>query len=130
VPRPCKRRRICEMPKHSSFAPIGESIKNRPVIRLAVDEYETIRLIDLENLNQEECAKRMGVARTTVQAIYNSARKKLAMCLVEGKELRVDGGDYVLCEGELTGCHCRHCHAGRNNQNSFGGDSSESSSNL
>ncbi|MGI6010522.1 MAG: DUF134 domain-containing protein [Ruminococcus sp.] len=130
MPRPCKRRRICEMPKHCSFAPVGESGKDRPIIRLAVDEYEAIRLIDLEDLNQEECAGRMGVARTTVQAIYNSARRKLAQCLVEGKELRVDGGDYILCEGNLTGCHCRRCHAGRKNKNSLGGGSSESSGNL
>ena len=117
------------MPKHCSFGPMGENLQDRPVILLAVDDYETIRLIDLENLNQEECAGRMGVARTTVQAIYNSARKKLAQCLVEGKELRVDGGDYVLCEGELTGCHCRRCHAGGKN-NKLGGGISESSSNL
>ena len=108
------------MPKHCSFGPMGENLQDRPVILLAVD---------LENLNQEECAGRMGVARTTVQAIYNSARKKLAQCLVEGKELRVDGGDYVLCEGELTGCHCRRCHAGGKN-NKLGGGISESSSNL
>jgi hypothetical protein len=80
---------------------------------MTVDEFETIRLIDLEGLNQEECAERMAVARTTAQAIYNSARVKLAECLVRGMELSISGGDYVLCDGETGGCGCGHCHKRR-----------------
>ena len=96
------------MPKHCSFGPVGENLQDRPVIRLAVDEYETIRLIDLENLNQEECAGRMGVARTTVQAIYNAARKKVADCIVNGKALRIGGGDVEVCAGRKD-CRRARC---------------------
>ena len=124
--RPCKRRRVCGKPLCGFFGPEGEV---QEIVTMTLDEFETIRLIDWEGMTQEQCAGQMDVARTTVQAIYNSARKKLAQCLVEGKELRVDGGDYVLCEGELTGCHCRRCHAGGKN-NKLGGGISESSSNL
>lgn len=83
---------------------------------MTVEEYETIRLIDLEGLTQEECADQMNIARTTVQGIYTEARKKIAESLVGGKVLKIEGGDYRLCDG--SGPYCgrggcrRHRHAG------------------
>lgn len=71
---------------------------------MTVDEYEAIRLIDLEGFTQEECAEQMNVARTTVQGIYVTARKKLAESLVSGKVLLIEGGEYRLCEGRGNGC--------------------------
>ncbi len=59
---------------------------------MTVDEYETLRLLDDEGLTQEACAARMNVARTTVTAIYDSARKKVAEALVHGKRLLITGG--------------------------------------
>lgn len=105
------------MPGNQSFGPLDGSPRERKVIVMTVDEFEAIRLIDLEGLNQEECSERMAVARTTVQAIYNSARVKLAECLVKGMELSISGGDYILCSEEPCGCghgHCqkRRCHLG------------------
>lgn len=111
MPRPCKRRRICAMPGCGRFGPKdGKGAKQQgdPVI-MTVDEFETVRLIDLEGMNQEECAERMNVARTTAQAIYNSARTKLAECLVNRKELRIEGGDYELCDGSAGTAGCRNC---------------------
>ena len=63
---------------------------------MSLDEYETLRLLDYEGLNQEECALRMGVARTTVAAMYESARKKLVSAVVEGKRLRIAGGNIEI----------------------------------
>lgn len=71
---------------------------------MTVDEYETIRLIDLEGFTQEECAEQMKVARTTVQGIYGKARRKLAEALVDGKVLIIEGGQYRLCDDEGEGC--------------------------
>ncbi len=114
MPRPCKRRRVCAMPGWGNFGPKAYSDPERQHIHMTVDEFESIRLIDLEGLTQEECAGRMNVARTTAQAIYNSARTKLAECLVNGRELTIGGGEYVLCEASMEDCghhggrHCRH----------------------
>ncbi len=76
---------------------------------MSVDEYETIRLIDLMGFTQEECALQMNVARTTVQGIYNDARKKLADVLVNAKGLVIRGGDYTLCDSREETCACGGC---------------------
>lgn len=94
------------MPRNDGFLPA--CMHSEEEIRLAVDEYETIRLIDLEQWTQEECAAQMEISRTTVQGIYDSARRKLADALVNGKRLRITGGEYILCS------HCgRQCGACR-----------------
>jgi predicted DNA-binding protein (UPF0251 family) len=85
---------------------------------MSVDEYETIRLIDLEGFTQEQCANQMNIARTTVQGIYNDARKKLAESLVNGKVLRIEGGDYKLCNGFEKSCGGGRCCRHRYNKNS------------
>lgn len=96
------------MPGNRSFGPLGSCPVSGKVVTMTLDEFEAIRLIDLDGLNQEECANLMGVARTTAQAIYNSARSKLAECLVNGVELSVSGGDIILCE-ESRGCGGSRC---------------------
>lgn len=69
-------------------------------ITLSLDEFETIRLIDKEGCTQESCAEKMGVARTTVTAIYESARKKIASAIIDGRRLVISGGSYRLA-GEV-----------------------------
>lgn len=100
------------MPENNSFGPLNKSVDQNKHVVMTVDEYETIRLIDLEDFTQEECARQMKVARTTVQGIYNRARKKLAEVLVNGKVLLIEGGEYRLCDEAETGCG-RGCHRHR-----------------
>lgn len=95
--RPRKNRKVCHFPQSLSFSPVHPA--EGAAVILSVDEYETIRLIDLEGFSQEACGEWMGIARTTVQMIYTTARKKLAQMLVEGKPLQITGGDYRLCDG-------------------------------
>ena len=94
MPRKPRCRRIGGYPDCWVFSP-EERSQGDPVI-LTLDEFETVRLLDREGMTQEECATRMGVARTTVTAIYENARRKIAEALVEGKELRIRGGSYAL----------------------------------
>lgn len=108
MPRPKKCRKVCQMPRIREFYPAGRACGN-PAVVLTVDEYEAIRLIDRQGFSQEECSAYMRVARTTVQLIYNSARKKLAEALVDGLPLRIEGGDYQLCDGEEAYCGCGGC---------------------
>lgn len=109
MPRPCKRRRVCARPARTCFGPIDrEGDLAGMFVSMTLDEYECIRLMDLEGLTQEQCAEQMEVARTTVQAIYQEARRKLARCLVQGLELQIGGGSYTLCR-EGGRCRRRHC---------------------
>ncbi len=103
--RPSKVRRVCHDPGDFYITTEkGLSAKeNEDTIVMTVDEYEAIRLIDYENISQEECAVRMNIARTTAQAIYNSARRKLAKCLIDGMNLHIVGGNFDLCDGS-AGC--------------------------
>ena len=75
MPRPRKWRRVCDLPDINLFGPLNVKAPADDLIIMTVEEYETIRLIDCEGMMQEECAVRMYVARTTVQKIYNDARK-------------------------------------------------------
>jgi predicted DNA-binding protein (UPF0251 family) len=92
------------------FGPLNAKNRDEAIITMSVEEYETIRLIDVEGMLQEECGESMNVARTTVQRIYNEARKKVAVALVYGNVLKIEGGNYKLCEEgqQVYGCgRCR-----------------------
>ena len=116
MPRPMKWRKVCCLPESNKFGPLDLTLGDQEFVNMTVDEYETIRWIDVEGLMQEECAARMKVARTTVQKIYNEARRKLGLALVEGRMLRIEGGEYRLCEGEETVLNCGRCHRRQHGQ--------------
>jgi len=82
-------------------------------VQLTVDEYETIRLVDLEKRTHEGSALLMGISRTTVTEIYERARFKLADCIVNGKQLLIAGGNYQLCNGSIRQCCGRKCDQAR-----------------
>ena len=92
MPRPIKCRKVCHFPDILEFRPSNENggrgeEDEKEVILLTVDEYETIRLIDKEGYSQEQCAGFMQIARTTVQRIYEIARKKVADAIIDGHPL-------------------------------------------
>lgn len=96
MPRPIKCRKVCHFPDILEFRPSNKNggrgeEDEKEVILLTVDEYETIRLIDKEGYSQEQCAGFMQIARTTVQRIYEIARKKVADAIIDGHPLRIEG---------------------------------------
>ena len=90
MPRPPRCRQICGVPQVDTFCPNG--YENTEPILLTLDEYEVIRLVDLEQQTHEQCAAQMDISRSTVQEIYESARSKIAAYLVHGKPLHITGG--------------------------------------
>lgn len=111
MPRPKRCRRICKAPPFCEFS--AKNADGKESVTLSVDEFEAIRLIDYRKLTHEQCARQMNIARTTVTAIYESARYKLADSLLHGKRLLISGGNYCLCDGTAAECceyHCHHYH--------------------
>jgi predicted DNA-binding protein (UPF0251 family) len=107
--RPKKCKRVCMMPRASSFSSSDLKMGEQEPLVMSVEEYETIRLIDYEGLSQEECAEQMSVGRATIQRIYSDARKKLAQFLLEERTLKVEGGDFEICDGDQDYSGCCEC---------------------
>ncbi|WP_331487991.1 DUF134 domain-containing protein [Caminicella sporogenes] len=106
LPRPVKPRRIAFMPKNKYFLPLGKRKCELDEIKLKLEELEAMRLKDIEKLSQEECAQKMNVSRQTFQLIIDSARKKVAQALTEGKAINIEGGNYTLniCKYKCNNC--------------------------
>lgn len=108
MPRPQRWRLVCNKPTVTDFMPdIEKDVKS---VVLTLDEFEVIRLVDLEKQTHEQCAMHMEISRSTVTGIYESARTKIAECLVNGYHLTIDGGHYRLCDGNPKWCYKKHCN--------------------
>lgn len=105
--RSIRCRRICFEPQYDSFSPCRAGSTEQ--VRLTVDEFEAVRLIDYEKRTHEQCARQMGISRTTITEMYERARTKIADCLVGGKTLYISGGNYVLCDGSAQGYCGKKC---------------------
>ncbi|MBM3149790.1 MAG: DUF134 domain-containing protein [Chloroflexi bacterium] len=98
MPRPRRCRRVAFLPGADYFKPAGIPLRELDEVHLALEEAEAIRLKDLEDLEQEECAQRMSISRPTFQRVLDSARKKVADALLNGKAIRIFGGDYEMTD--------------------------------
>lgn len=92
-------------PDYYSFTP--DRVLPCESVVLTVDEYEAIRLIDLERLTHEQCSRQMDISRTTVTELYETARYKIADSIVNGKRLIITGGHYKVCDGTHPCCRKR-----------------------
>jgi len=92
MPRPPKPRRVRHRPGITYFKPAGVPLRDLEEVVLTVDEVEALRLKDVEGLDQDACARQMGVAQSTLQRILAGARTKLSRAIVQGKAVRIEGG--------------------------------------
>jgi len=92
----CRGKRwIEQLPETTYFRPHGPPQATTNTILLTVEELEALRLVDLQDLTQEEAAARMGVSRKTLWNDLQKARKKVVNALVNGYAIHIQGGDYI-----------------------------------
>lgn len=124
--RPLKSRKISNPPVMKGFRPFGLHSCKTDSLKLTFEEYESIRLVNYEEMDQEQAAKQMNVSRPTFTRIYNKALKQIARSFVEGKVIVFEGGNYEL---EKDWYRCKKCfrliegienHKKCNNCSSFG----------
>jgi len=96
MPRPRRCRRVRRMPGVDYFKPRGIRMRELDEVVLSVDEYEAVRLKDLENMEQTQAAEKMHISQPTFHRLLLAGRKKIAEAIVKGKAIRISGGDYTL----------------------------------
>jgi uncharacterized protein len=106
--RPRCPRRIEREPAISFFKPQGVPPEELEVVLLSLEEFEAVRLSDLEGLDQEEAAQRMGISRRALWEDLQNARKKIVEALVTGKAIEIKGGNYTV--ERLRRYTCYGCH--------------------
>lgn len=124
--RPRQVSKVQIPPRVKGFIPLGYYRDQSEPVRLHIEEYEAIRLLDYEGLSQEDAARIMQISRPTLTRIYERSRKKVATVLTEARQLIIEGGNAIfngqwyLCEKceckfnnplriEVT--HCRLCNS-------------------
>jgi predicted DNA-binding protein (UPF0251 family) len=94
--RPPKCRRIAFVPGATYFKPYGTRLRSVQEVQLSLEEVEALRLKDLEGLEQGDAAEKMNVSRPTFQRVLSSARQKLALALLSGMAIRIEGGHFEM----------------------------------
>jgi len=96
MPRPRRRRKVRFGPDITRFRPEGVKESYLEESILTIDEFEAVRLKDLEGLDQEESAKKMNISQPTFHRLIKSARKKIADAIVKGKAIKIEGGVFRM----------------------------------
>ncbi len=108
MPRPFKCRRVFFQPNFKYFKPAGIPLSMLEEVNLTLDEIEAIRLADLEGLYQEESAEKMGISRQTFGNILDSAHKKIADAIINGKAIKIEGGVIKIMERNFICFDCKN----------------------
>jgi predicted DNA-binding protein (UPF0251 family) len=103
MPRPRKRRRLGREPHPAIYKPAAVPLADLRQVSLLHEELEALRLADLEGFSQVECARLMSVSRSTFQRLLERAHQQVALALVEGHALRVEGGVFDVVPNRRRG---------------------------
>jgi predicted DNA-binding protein (UPF0251 family) len=106
MPRPRKRRRLRHEPQPAIFKPVGLPLEELDRVTLLHEELEALRLADLEGRHQAVAAAQMSVSRSTFQRLVTEARRKVALALVSGTALQIEGGSFRVA---AVRWHCADC---------------------
>lgn len=106
MPRPVKWRKVSFIPGVRYFIPSGVPQCELEETIVKIEELEALRLKDLEGFEQEACAEKMQVSRPTFQRILNAAREKVTDALINGKAIRIEGGNFTsnICPVKCLNC--------------------------
>ena len=123
MPRPRLFRRIGFRPGTTYFKPAGARLSSLMEVILTLGEFEAIRLKDLENMEEKVAAKKMKISQPTFNRTLKEARKKISDAVVNGKAIRIEGGNFQMVRGSGRGagrgrgfggpasrCICPSCH--------------------
>lgn len=111
MPRKKRNRRIQVPPVIKGMSVFGVRGRKSNEVYLLIEEYEAIRLLDYQNLTQEEAAVHMDISRPTLTRIYEEARNKVATAFVEGRDIIFRGGDIYFDKNWFK---CNSCQASYN----------------
>jgi uncharacterized protein len=107
--RPKCTRFVKDFPGTTYFKPRGIPLTELEEVALAFDEYEALRLADLEGLYHDAAAVRMNISRATFGRIIESARRKVADALINGKAIKMEGGVVKMAPKRTFQCSaCEH----------------------
>jgi len=107
MPRPQKSRKVCSPPIMKGLKPFGMPNCVSESVCLTFEGYESLKLLNYDNLSQEEAAELMNVSRPTLTRIYNKALKTITQAFVEGKAIEISGGSYVM---DQDWYRCNKCY--------------------
>ena len=108
MPRPCKCRRINNLPNCKYFKPCGVPLCSLKEVIITLDELEAIRLADLNRMYHDAAAKKMRISRQTFGNIINSSHKKIADFLINAKALKIKGGEVEIAERHFICYDCKN----------------------
>lgn len=96
MPRPRRTRKISFQPEVTYFKPSGIPVSNLKEVELNFDELEALRLMNIEQVEQTEVAKKMGISQPTLSRIIKSARKKVTEAIINGYAIKIKGGNFKM----------------------------------